>query len=217
VLVSIEIRMPFIIGRKVEMTQQFKDDGTVVPVTLIKAEPNVVTQIREEARDGYVAVQIGFEPVKSLPMSEAGHLQDLPQVKTLREFRVAQVPANYTRGTEIRVSDFIPGTMVDVVGVSKGRGFAGVLKRHGFKGSKATHGNKDQQRMGGSIGSQRQGKVIKGQRMGGHMGDERVTVKNLEIVSFDADKNLLAVKGAIPGARGGLILVRSHDRKQLWQ
>lgn len=209
--------MPFIIGRKVEMTQQFKDDGTVVPVTLIKAEPNVVTQIREEARDGYVAVQIGFESAKSLTKSEAGHLQDLPQVKTLREFRVAQVPPELTRGTEIRVSDFVPGTKVDVIGVSKGHGFAGVMKRHGFKGSKATHGNKDQQRMGGSIGSQRQGKVIKGQRMGGHMGDEQVTVKNLEIVSFDADKNLLAVKGAIPGARGGLILVRSHERKQLWQ
>lgn len=216
-LVSIEIRMPFIIGRKVEMTQQFKDDGTVVPVTLIKAEPNVVTQIREEARDGYVAVQIGFESAKALNMSEAGHLQDLPQVKTLREFRVTKVPANCERGTEIRVSDFAPGTMVDVVGVSKGRGFAGVMKRHGFKGSKATHGNKDQQRMGGSIGSQRQGKVIKGQRMGGHMGDVRVTVKNLEVVSYDADKHLLAVKGAIPGARGGLILVRSHERKQLWQ
>ncbi|MCX6714531.1 MAG: 50S ribosomal protein L3 [Candidatus Uhrbacteria bacterium] len=210
--------MPFIIGRKVEMTQQFKDDGTVVPVTLIKAEPNIVTQIREEARDGYVAVQIGSEvTTKSLVKSEAGHLQDLPQLKTLREFRVAGVPENYVRGTEIRVSDFVPGTKVDIVGVSKGRGFAGVMKRHHFAGSKATHGNKDQQRMGGSIGSQRQGKVIKGQRMGGHMGDVRVTVKNLEVVSFDADKNLLAVKGAIPGARGGLILVRSHERKQLWQ
>jgi large subunit ribosomal protein L3 len=91
------------------------------------------------------------------------------------------------------------------------------MKRHHFSGSKATHGNKDQQRMGGSIGSQRQGKVIKGQRMGGHMGDTRVTVKNLEVISFDADKNVLAVKGAIPGARGGLIMVRTHERKQLWQ
>lgn len=210
--------MPFIIGRKVEMTQQFKDDGTVVPVTLIKAEPNVVTQIREEARDGYVAVQVGSELAKkSLVKSEAGHLLDLPQMKTLREFRVAQVPADLTRGTEIRVSDFVLGSKVDVIGVSKGRGFAGVMKRHHFSGSKATHGNKDQQRMGGSIGSQRQGKVIKGQRMGGHMGDAQVTVKNLEVVSFDAEKNLLAVKGAIPGARGGLILVRSHERKQLWQ
>ena len=210
--------MPFIIGRKVEMTQQFKDDGTVVPVTLIKAEPNIVTQIREESRDGYVAVQVGSEvTTKSLVKSEAGHLTDLPQVKTLREFRVARVPENYVRGAKIRVSDFVPGTKVDIVGVSKGRGFAGVMKRHHFSGSKATHGNKDQQRMGGSIGSQRQGKVIKGQRMGGHMGDVRVTVKNLEVVSFDADKNLLAVKGAIPGERGGLILVRSHERKQLWQ
>lgn len=209
--------MPFIIGRKVEMTQQFKDDGTVVPVTLIQAEPNVVTQIRDEVRDGYIAVQLGFEVAKSLVKSEAGHLHDLPQVKTLREFRVSSVPENLLRGAEVRVSDFVPGSKVDVVGVSKGRGFAGVMKRHGFAGSKATHGNKDQQRMGGSIGSQRQGKVIKGQRMGGHMGDTRVTVKNLEVVSFDAEKNLLAIKGAVPGARGGLILVRSHERKQLWQ
>ena len=208
--------MPFIIGRKIEMTQQFKDDGTVVPVTLILAEPNVVTQIREEACDGYIAVQVGSETPKRLTKSEAGHLHDLPQVKTLREFRVSSVPAELTRGATISVSDFIPGTKVDVVGVSKGRGFAGVMKRHGFKCGQATHGNKDQQRMGGSIGSQRQGKVIKGQRMGGHMGDVRVTVKNLEVVSFDTEKNIIAVKGAIPGARGGLIMIRSHERKQLW-
>ena len=209
--------MPFIIGRKIEMTQQFKDDGTVVPVTLIHAEPNIVTQIREEARDGYAAVQIGSESTTTLVKSEAGHLHDLPHVKTLREFRVSRVPDTYARGVEIRVSDFIPGTKVDIVGVSKGHGFAGVMKRHHFSGSKATHGNKDQQRMGGSIASQRQGKVIKGQRMGGHMGDARVTVKNLEVVSVDAEKNVLAIKGAIPGARGGLILVRSHERKQLWR
>ncbi len=208
--------MPFIIGRKIEMTQQFKDDGTVVPVTLILAEPNVVTQIREEACDGYIAVQVGSETPKHLTKSEAGHLHDLPQVKTLREFRVSSVPVELTRGAMISVSDFIPGTKVDVVGVSKGRGFAGVMKRHGFKCGQATHGNKDQQRMGGSIGSQRQGKVIKGQRMGGHMGDVRVTVKNLEVVSFDTEKNIIAVKGAIPGARGGLIMIRSHERKQLW-
>ncbi|MEK7452069.1 MAG: 50S ribosomal protein L3 [Patescibacteria group bacterium] len=208
--------MPFIIGRKIEMTQQFKDDGTVVPVTLIKAEPNVVTQIRSEDLDGYTAVQVGAETPKHLNKSEAGHLLDLPQVKTLREFRVGAVPTDLTRGSMISVSAFVPGTKVDVVGDSKGRGFAGVMKRHDFSGSKATHGNKDQQRMGGSIGSQRQGKVIKGQRMGGHYGDERVTVKNLEVVSVDLEKNIIAVKGAVPGARGGLILIRSHERKQLW-
>jgi len=209
--------MPFIIGRKVEMTQQFTEDGTVVPVTLVQAAPNVITQIREEARDGYVAIQLGFEPPKHITKSEAGHLKDLPQVRTLREFRVDEIPENYARGVEIRVSDFLPGTKVDVTGSSKGRGFAGVMKRHGFKGGKATHGNKDQQRMPGSIASQRQGKVIKGKRMAGHFGDERVTVKNLEIVSVDVEKNILALKGAVPGARGGLILIRSHVRKQLWQ
>lgn len=208
--------MSFIIGRKIEMTQQFKEDGTVVPVTLIKAEPNVVTQIREESLDGYCAVQIGCETPKHITKSEAGHLHDLPTLKTLREFRVDNVPVDLSRGTTISVTAFTPGTKVDVVGISKGRGFAGVMKRHDFKCGQATHGNKDQQRMGGSIGSQRQGKVIKGQRMGGHYGDERVTVKNLEVVSVDADKNILAVKGAIPGARGGLILIRTHERKQLW-
>jgi large subunit ribosomal protein L3 len=208
--------MPFIIGRKIEMTQQFMDDGRVVPVTLIKAEPNVVTQIREQECDGYLAVQVGSEAPKHLSKSETGHLHDLPQVKTLREFRVNEIPAEMTRGTMIEVTAFVPGTKVDVVGVSKGRGYTGVMKRHGFSGGKATHGNKDQQRMGGSIASQRQGKVIKGQRMSGHFGDDRVTIKNLEVISVDEKNHILAVKGAIPGARGGLILVRSHERKQLW-
>jgi large subunit ribosomal protein L3 len=209
--------MPFIIGRKIEMTQQFKDDGTVVPVTLIHAEPNIVTQVRDESRDGYVAVQLGAESTSKLVKSEAGHLHDLPLQKTLREFRVDRVPESYIRGAEIRVSDFVPGTKVDVVGVSKGHGFSGVMKRHGFSGGKATHGNKDQQRMPGSSASQRQGKVIKGKRMGGQFGDVRVTVKNLEVISVNTEKNVLAIKGAIPGARGGLILIRSHERKQLWQ
>ena len=209
--------MPCIIGRKIEMTQQFKDDGTVVPVTLIKAEPNVVTQVRDLEKDGYNAIQLGAEVVKSLPKPQTGHLHDLPTVKTLVEFRLGSVQSEMTRGSVVNVTAFEPGMKVDVVGISKGRGFAGVMKRHGFKCGQATHGNKDQQRMGGSIGSQRQGKVLKGQRMGGHFGDERVTVKNLEVISVNLDQNTIAVKGAIPGARGGLIMIRTHERKQLWQ
>jgi len=197
------------------MTQQFQDDGTVVPVTLVKADPNTVTQVRTQELDGYSAVQIGAGVAKHVNQAQAGHLKDLPQVKTLREFRVAQT--DLVRGSEIRVDAFTPGMKVDVVGFSKGRGFAGVMKRYGFKGKRATHGTKDQARMPGSIASQRQGKVIKGQRMGGHMGDERVTVKNLEVVSVDPQTHTIAIKGAIPGARGGLILIKSREAKStIW-
>lgn len=197
------------------MTQQFKDDGTVVPVTLIKAEPNVVTQIRTQENDGYSAVQLGMEE-GTLNKPEAGHLKDLPSVETLREFRVEKTDLN--RGDKIAVDSFTPGIKVDVIGFSKGRGFTGVMKRHGFKGGKMTHGNKDQQRMPGSIASQRQGKVILGKRMGGHHGDARVTVKNLEVVSVDPITNTIAIKGAVPGARGGLILVQTrNETKTIWQ
>lgn len=207
--------MAFIIGRKLEMTQQFRDDGTVVPVTLVNAEPNVVTFLRTQERDGYTAVQVGADTRKRLNQAEAGHLSELPQMKTLCEFRVAET--SFARGDEIRVDAFAPGMTVDVTGFSKGRGFAGPMKRHHFKGKRATHGTKDQARMPGSIASQRQGKVIKGQRMAGHMGDERVTVKNLEVISVDPHAHTIAIKGAIPGARGGLVIIKSRDTKTIWQ
>jgi|SaaInlStandDraft_7_1057024.scaffolds.fasta_scaffold40533_3 large subunit ribosomal protein L3 len=207
--------MAFIIGRKIEMTQLFKDDGTVVAVTLVKAEPNVVTQIRTADTDGYSAVQIGSEKPKRLKKPQAGHLKDLPEVRTLREFRVTET--SLSRGDVLDVTTFEPGAKVDVVGVSKGRGFAGVMKRHNFKGGQATHGNKDQQRMPGSVASHPQGKVIKGQRMAGQMGNQRVTVKNLEVVSVDADNNTIAIKGAVPGARGGLLMITTREGKTVWQ
>lgn len=207
--------MPFIIGRKLEMTQQFRPDGTVVPVTLVKAEPNVVTQVRSLTRDGYVAVQLGTDEKRSLLKPEAGHVKELLQAGTLREFRVDAT--DLARGNMVDVSIFAEGMHVDVVGTSKGRGFAGVMKRHHFSGGPATHGQKDQMRMPGSIASQRQGPVSKGQRMAGHMGDERVTVKNLEVVSVDPVNNILAIKGAVPGARGGLLLVVSRSANTVWQ
>jgi large subunit ribosomal protein L3 len=207
--------MKFIIGRKLEMTQHFRDDGSVVPVTLVKAAPCVVTQVRNAEKDGYVAVQIGCEEAKGLNKPEAGHLKNLPQVSTLREFRVDSTELN--RGDKIEASVFEPGDKIDVVGASKGRGFQGVVKRHGFHGSPASHGHKDQLRMPGSIASRRQGPVAKGKRMAGHMGDDQVTVKNLEIVSVDAANNVLAVKGAVPGARGTLILIKTREGKKLWQ
>ncbi|MFA4845954.1 MAG: 50S ribosomal protein L3 [Patescibacteria group bacterium] len=217
--------MSFIIGRKIEMTQKFKDDGTVVPVTLIQAEPNVVTQVKRVETDGYLSVQIGAEVENKLTKPETGHLKDLPLMSLLREFRVdprqndiVGLAGELKRGDIITVSAFVPGAYVDVVGISKGRGFAGVMKRHLFHGKKATHGTKDQERMPGSIASQRQGKVIKGQRMAGHMGTDRVTVKNLEIISVDQLTNVIALKGAIPGARGGLVMIKTRvSGNTVWQ
>ena len=208
--------MSFIIGRKHEMTQVFREDGRIVPVTLIQAEPNVVTQLRTEDVDGYTAVQLGTHVKgRDLNKSEAGHLKGLPEARVLREFRVKST--DLTRGQMIDVSSFTPGMRVDVVGISKGKGFAGVMKRHHFSGGPATHGQKDQKRMPGSIGSQRQGPVIKGKRMGGHMGAERVTVKNLEVISVDLERHTIALKGAVPGARNGLVLIEARDGKRLWQ
>ncbi len=206
--------MSFIIGRKIEMTQQFKEDGTVVPVTLIQADPNTVTQVRELERDGYIAVQLGSNVKKTLPKAQTGHVKDLPLTKTLREFRVDAT--DFKRGDTVTVEAFAPGTRVDVIGISKGRGYAGVVKRHHFHGKNSTHGTKDQERMPGSNASQRQGKVIKGKRMSGHMGDERVTVKNLEVVSADLQSHVIAIKGAVPGPRGGLVMIKARSGNTVW-
>lgn len=208
--------MAFILGRKLEMSQYFDENGAVTPVTLVKAEPNIVTQVRTEEKDGYVGVQLGTD-VTSKPLNKptAGHIKELPSVKTLREFRVDSTEMN--RGDQVDVSVFEPGMKVDVIGESKGRGFQGVVKRHGFKGGPASHGHKDQQRMPGSLGSKRQGPVQKGKRMGGRMGADRVTVKNLVVVSIDKENNILAIKGAVPGARGGLLMIRARNAKHVWQ
>jgi large subunit ribosomal protein L3 len=207
--------MKFILGRKLEMTQQFREDGTVVPVTLVLAEPCVVTQVKSAETDGYVAVQIGCEEGKNVSKPEAGHLKELGTLRTLREFRVPTTELK--RGDKVEVSVFAPGEKVDVIGISKGRGFQGVVRRHHFGGSPASHGHKDQLRMPGSIGSRRQGPVAKGKRMAGHMGSDRVTVKNLEIVSVDPQKNVLAIKGAVPGARGGILLIQTREGETVWQ
>lgn len=189
----------------------------MVPVTLVRVEPNVVTQIRTTDADGYTAIQLGtHETKKTLSKSEQGHLKDLPIMHTLREFRVTDV-GDAKRGDTRDASSFQPGMKVDVVGTSKGRGFQGVMKRHNFAGGKATHGQKDQMRMPGSIASQRQGPVSKGQRMAGHMGDQRVTVKNLEVISVDAAAKTIAIKGAVPGARNGLLLIKASEGKTVWQ
>lgn len=207
--------MPFIIGRKLEMTQLFRDNGTVVPVTLVKALPNTVTFVRE-GMEG-VQVQLGTDVKRPalLTKSELGHLKDLPALKTLRMFRAEKT--DMKRGDQVTVAGFAPGAKVNVTGTSKGRGFAGVMKRHHFAGGPGSHGNKDQHRMPGSIASQRQGPVTPGQRMAGHMGDQQVTVKNLEVVQVDEKENTLAIKGAIPGARGGLLLIVADEHPTIWQ
>jgi large subunit ribosomal protein L3 len=196
-----------LIGRKVGMTQLFQDDGTMVPVTVVAIEPNTVTRLRTSERDGYTAVQLGTEPSKKLTKPEAGQLKELPKLATIREFRVDSVD-DYAVGQTLAVDLFAAGELVDVTGVSKGRGFAGTVKRHHFKRGPKTHGS-DNYRKPGSIGpGTTPGRVYKGLRMGGHMGDERVTIKKLSVLRTDSERNLLLVKGAVPGARGALLLVK---------
>ena len=197
-----------LIGRKVGMTQVFQDDGTMVAVSVLAIEPNTVTKLRTPERDGYTAVQIGTEVSKKLNKPESGQLKDLPKVATIREFRVDSVD-DVTVGQVFSIGDlFEAGDMVDVTGVSKGKGFAGVIKRHNFHRGPQTHGS-DHHRAPGSIGpGTTPGRVYRGLKMAGHMGDERVTIKKVRVVRADADRNLLLVKGSLPGARGSLILVR---------
>jgi len=197
-----------LIGRKVGMTQVFQDDGTMVAVSVVAIEPNTVTRLRTPERDGYTAVQVGTDVVRKLTKPEAGQLKDLPKVATIREFRVDSVD-DVTVGQTFAIDDlFAAGDLVDVTGVSKGKGFAGHIKRHHFKRGPKTHGS-DHHREPGSIGpGTTPGRVYRGLRMAGHMGDERVTIKKVRVVRTDPDRNLLLVAGSLPGARGGLILVK---------
>jgi len=198
-----------LIGRKVGMTQVFAEDGTMIPVSVVAVEPNTVTRVRTPERDGYTAVQIGVEESARLTKPEIGQLKNLPKLSVLREFRLDEAaPEAYTVGQKLDVTLFAPGDIVDVVGVSKGKGFSGHIKRHHFKRGPKTHGS-DHHRAPGSIGpGTTPGRVYKGMRMAGHMGDARATVKKLRIVRADAERNLLLVKGSVPGAPNALILVK---------
>ncbi len=197
-----------LIGRKIGMTQVFQADGTMVAVSVLAVEPNTVTRLRTTARDGYTAVQLGIEPSKRLTKPEAGQLEGLPQVATIREFRIDDVDG-YEVGQQLGVAElFAAGDLVDVTGVSKGKGFAGHIKRHHFKRGPKTHGS-DHHRAPGSIGpGTTPGRVYKGMKMAGHMGDHRATVKKLRVVRTDAERNLLLVKGTLPGSKHALILVK---------
>ena len=195
--------MKFILAKKLEMSQVFRPDGTVVPVTLVQAGPCVVTQIKSSKTDGYTAVQLGFLPSKRLAKPQSGHVKNLDAMSVLREFRTDEAP-QLKRGDKLEASVFTPGDVVQVTGISKGKGFQGVVKRHHFHGNPASHGHKDQLRMPGSIGAGGVQRVFKGLRMAGRMGGDQVTVKNLEIVEV-RDGGVLAVKGAIPGARNSVV------------
>ncbi|MBU2542692.1 50S ribosomal protein L3 [Patescibacteria group bacterium] len=209
--------MKCIIGKKLDMTQVFGKDGNVVPVTRVQAGPCVITQMKTKEKDGVQSVQVGFDKQKlfRIKSPQKGHLKDIKwdnntTVRFMKDFKVED-SCKLEKGHIINVSMFSPGEKVQVVGTSKGRGFQGVVKRHGFHGSPASHGHKDQLRMPGSIGATDPARVFKGTRMGGHMGDERVTIKNLEIIDVKSEENILFIKGAVPGARGGILLVSTNE------
>lgn len=207
--------MKFILGVKQGMTQVFREDGTVVPVTKVTAGPCVVTQVKNQTQDKVFAVQIGFGTQKLFRLNKAqqGHLKGIDPVRYMRDVSTNNDEHGLSRGDSYDVNIFEAGEKVQVTGTSKGKGFQGVVKRYNFKGSKATHGNKDQQRMPGSIGATGPARVFKGTRMGGHMGDDQVTVKNLEIVEIHPESNEVYIKGAVPGARGGLIMIYTTEGK----
>lgn len=197
-----------IIGRKLGMTQIFKDNGEVEAVTAIEAGPCAVIQVKTAAKEGYNALQLGFGEPKRLKSPQRGHLKGLGQFRYLREFGVADTEA-VAVGDRIDVKLFKAGDIVDISGVSKSKGFAGVVKRHHFAGGPKTHGQSDRHRHPGSIGSTTSpGRVWKGMRMAGHMGGDRVTVRHLEVIEANPERNLLLVKGAVPGSRNGLLLIR---------
>ena len=196
-----------LIGRKVGMTQVFQADGTMIPVSVVAVGPNTVTRLRTPERDGYTAVQLGIEPSKKLTKPEAGQLKELPKVAVIREFLLEDV-SEYTVGQTLDVTLFAVGDVIHVTGTSKGKGFAGNIKRNNFHRGPKTHGS-DHHRAPGSIGpGTTPGRVYRGMKMAGHMGDDRVTVKKLRVVRVDPDRNLLLVKGSVPGAPHALVLVK---------
>jgi large subunit ribosomal protein L3 len=210
--------MKGILGKKLGMSQVFGENGEVIPVTIIEAGPCYVTQKKTVERDGYEAVQIGFEEVKPgrLTKPELNHLSknDIPPLRHLREIRTSW--EEVSEGDRIDVGVFDVGNLVDVIGFSKGRGYAGVVKRHGFGGGPKTHGQSDRWRAPGAISAgSTPGRVFKGLRMAGRMGNARVTSLNLEVVLVDPERNLLAVKGTVPGARNGLLIIREARKTKV--
>ena len=203
-----------IIGKKLGMSQVFGEDGRADAVTAIEVGPCTVIQVKTRAKEGYNAAQLAFGKAKRLKSPQKGHLKDLGQFKCLREFRLDDT-GDIEVGQKLDASLFQAGDLVDVVGIAKGRGFAGVVKRHGFAGGPKTHGQSDRHRAPGSIGAgSSPSRVFKGKKMAGHMGNNRVTVRKLTVLQADPEKNLLLVKGAVPGARNGLLLINKSSGRQ---
>lgn len=214
--------MKGLLGYKVGMSQVFDETGSVTPVTIVQAGPCYVTQIKTVENDGYNSIQVGFAETseKRLSRGELGHLgrlnsdgkTELPSMKHLKEFRVENVDG-YEVGQELTVDLFEVGGKLDVTGKTKGRGFAGVVKRHGFAGGPKTHGQSDRWRAPGSIGStSTMARVMKGMKMGGRMGNITKTIQNLQVIRVDTERNLIAVKGAVPGPKGGLVVLREATK-----
>jgi large subunit ribosomal protein L3 len=197
-----------IIGRKLGMTQIFRDNGKAEAVTAVSAGPCTVIQLKKDSKEGYNAVQLGFGEAKKIQPVRKGHLKEMGNYRYLREIRITDTKG-IKAGDSIDVSLFEPGDMVDITGISKGKGFAGVVKRYNFAGGPKTHGQSDRHRAGGSVGAGTSpGRVLKGKKMPGHMGNERVTVRKLEVIQVDNKDNIMLVNGAVPGAKNGILLIK---------
>lgn len=203
-----------LMGRKRGMTQIFSEKGQVIPVTVIEVGPNYVTQIQTDEKSGYSAIQLGFEETRRLSKAERGHLKNLPALKNLREVRTTQLE-KYKVGQKLTAAIFTVGEQVDVVGTSKGKGTSGAVKKYHFKGGPKTHGQSDRtRRPGSSSATTTPGRVLKGTRRAGQMGNVRVTISNLDVIQVDPERNLVAVRGAVPGSKNGLVFVQKA-RKQV--
>lgn len=201
--------MSFLIGRKVKMEQTWDEKGNVVPVTVINAGPVVITQVKTKDKDGYEAFQAGYDNTgKHISKALAGHLKNLGKFRHIREFKKADEKEQYSVGDAIDVSAFAKGDKVTITGYEKGRGFQGVVKRHGFHGGPKTHGQKNRHRAPGSLGATAPQRVVKGKRMAGRMGNERVTLKKVLVVDVDKEKNLMLVKGPVPGNKRNILLIQ---------
>ncbi len=198
-----------LITRKIGMTSTINEDGTVQAVTLLSATPNTVTQVKSDEKDGYNALQVGFETAKHLVKPLSGHLKgSKTEAKIIREFRIDELSEDMKIGAKLAADSFSVGDTVDVIGTSKGKGFAGTIKRHNFHRQRKTHGGKGNTRKVGSIGSMYPQKIFKGKKMAGQLGHERVTVKNLKVALVDTERNLIGVTGAVPGPRKSIVLVK---------
>lgn len=200
--------MKALIVRKVGMASIVTEDGAMQAVTLLSASPNVISQIKTDDSDGYTAIQLGFEDAKKPGKAAQGHFKKAGKnLKVVREFRITEIDEDMKVGQELKADVFVVGDSVDAVGKSKGKGFAGGIKRHNFHRGRKTHGGRSYRRPG-SIGSMYPQKIFKGKRMSGHMGDERVTVKNLKVALIDLENNVIGVAGAVPGPRKGLVMLK---------